>query len=121
MSKPKKLTIAQSLLLKHLRELGAWHDYRLEYRFCEGRLFRFDIADVTLRIGYECDGGQFRGGHMRGMALERQYEKDRLAQMLGWRVMRFTNRQILTGAAKEWMREWVVGIGDNSAPSKQRA
>jgi len=102
-----KLTVAQTLLLKHLRELGAVNDYRLEYQFAHDRLFRFDIADVTLRIGYECDGGQFRGGHMRGIALERQYEKDRLAQMLGWRVMRFTNREILTGKAKEWMRKYL--------------
>jgi len=102
-----KQTKAQSLLLIHLRELGSWHDYRLEHRFHMDRRFRFDIADMTCKIGYECDGGQFSGGHMRGKALEQQYEKDRLAQMLGWRVMRFTNAEILSGKAKEWMREWI--------------
>lgn len=102
-----KRTIAQELLLKHLRELGAWHDYRWEYRFHLDRRYRFDIADMTCKIGYECDGGQFSGGHMRGKALEQQYEKDRLAQMLGWRVMRFTNRQILNGEAKAWLAQWL--------------
>ena len=80
--------MAQRLLLGHLRAIGLWHDYRVEYPFAEGRRFRFDIADMTSRIGYECDGGQWSGGHMRGKALESQYEKDRLAQILGWKVFR---------------------------------
>jgi len=103
--KRSKKTPAQMLLLTHLRELGLLHDYRWEHRFDERRLFRFDLADMTSRIGYECDGGQFSGGHMRGKAIESQYEKDRLAQLQGWRVMRFTNRQILTGEAKAWLKE----------------
>ena len=48
---------------------------------------------------------------MRGKALEQQYEKDRLAQMLGWRVMRFTNRQILNGEAKVWLSQWLGDKG----------
>jgi hypothetical protein len=45
------------------------------------------------------------GGHMRGKKLEDQYEKDRLAQVNGWRIFRFTNRQILNGEAKKWLQE----------------
>jgi very-short-patch-repair endonuclease len=105
----RKLTMAQRLLLGHLRAIGLWHDYRVEYPFAEGRRFRFDIADMTSRIGYECDGGQWSGGHMRGKALESQYEKDRLAQILGWKVFRFTNRQILNGEAKAWMAAHIEG------------
>lgn len=103
-----KQTDAQLLMYKHLRELGnTFEDLVPEYQFAEDRKFRFDLADTRSRIGYECDGGMWTGGHMRGKALETQYEKDRLAQMLGWRVMRFTNRQILNGEAKEWMRTWL--------------
>lgn len=98
-----KLTEAQQLLQYNLRELGM-HPV-LEHKFLEGRRFRFDLAVVKERIGFECDGGMWSGGHMRGKALESQYEKDRLAQVAGWKIFRFTNRQILNGEALEWLRE----------------
>ena len=98
-----KKSEAQLLLSAHLLELGVVTEY--EFQFLEDRKFAFDLADPESRIGYECDGGQFSGGHMRGKALEQQYEKDRLAQLHGWRVMRFTNRQILNGEAKKWLQE----------------
>jgi very-short-patch-repair endonuclease len=96
-----KRTPAQILLGVHLSELG--YMCVPEHRFLDDRQFRFDWADLEHRIGYECDGGQWRGGHMRGLAVENQYEKDRLAQLHGWRIFRFTNRQILNGQAKNWL------------------
>jgi len=101
--KGKVMTEAQVLLQQHLEELGI--PVEVEYQFLEDRKFAFDLADCQNRIGYECDGGQHTGGHMRRMAIEKQYEKDRLAQLHGWRVMRFTNRQILCGEAKRWLQE----------------
>lgn len=95
------MTEAQTLLGMHLHELG--YVCEQEHQFLEDRRFRFDWADLEHKIGYECDGGQWSGGHMRGLRLEDQYQKDRLAQLHGWRVFRFTNRQILTGEAKEWL------------------
>ena len=100
-----KLTPAQRLLRTHLLELGV--ATTPEHEFCPGRKFRFDLASEALRIGFECDGGQWSGGHMRGKELERQYEKDRLAQLMGWRIFRFTNRQIMNGDAKEWLGPWL--------------
>ena len=98
-----KQTDAQVLLGIHLRELG--FTVEPEHRFLPERKFAFDWADLENYIGYECDGGQWNGGHMRGLKLEDQYEKDRLAQLSGWRCFRFTNRQILNGEAKAWLSE----------------
>ncbi len=98
-----KRTPAQELLATHLMELDVHVEF--EVPVCEGRKFAFDLADDENRIGFECDGGQWSGGHMRGKKLEDQYEKDRLAQLHGWRIMRFTNRQILNGEARAWLRE----------------
>jgi very-short-patch-repair endonuclease len=97
----KRLTAAQELLRTHLSELG-FHCVT-EHQFMEDRRFRFDLYCNELSIGFECDGGQWSGGHMRGKALESQYEKDRLAQLRGFRIFRFTNRQILNGEAKSWL------------------
>jgi len=109
MGKPK-LTPAQELLRIHIFELG--HSPVVpEYKFCAWRKFKFDLYVPSLRMGFECDGGQFGGGHMRGKALEQQYEKDRLAQLLGFRVMRFTNREVLTGAAKDFLKPWIAEKG----------
>jgi len=101
--KGKNITPAQLTLKTHLEELGV--AVEVEYRFLEDRKYAADLADVGNRLLYECDGGQHSGGHMRRMAIEQQYEKDRLAQVYGWRIFRFTNRQILNGEAKKWLQE----------------
>lgn len=98
-----RLTKAQMLLRTHLQELGIVAE--AEYQFHPERKWRFDLADLTTRTAYECDGGQWSGGHMRGKALESQYEKDRCAQLQGWRIFRFTNRAVLSGEALQWLKE----------------
>jgi very-short-patch-repair endonuclease len=105
-SKPK-LTPAQELLRIHLNELGQGCDY--EVRFCD-RKWRFDIALPLHRLAIEISGGNWTGGHRRGQAQENEYEKLNLAQMMGWRVLQFTNRQVLTGQAKEFLRTWLAGV-----------
>jgi hypothetical protein len=101
--KGKSITPAQLTLQTHLQELGVKTIF--EYQFVKERKFAADLADLENSILFECDGGQWSGGHMRGKKLEEQYEKDRLAQLYGFRMMRFTNRQILTGEAKKWLQE----------------
>jgi very-short-patch-repair endonuclease len=98
-----KLTEAQILLQKHLGELGI--PTVSEYQFAKPRRWRFDLADVESKIGFECDGGMFRGGHVQSFGLEKDYEKQNYAQLDGWKVLRFTNRQILRGEAKKWLSE----------------
>ena len=107
-----KLTQAQTLLLIHLKELKL--AAIPEHRFHETRKWRFDIFIPEARIGIELDGGFWSGGrdsrglsHMRGAALEGDYEKQNVAQMMGIRILRFGNRQVLSGAAKEFVKAWL--------------
>lgn len=95
-----KLTVAQELLKIHLSELGI--TTVPEYRFDAKRLFRFDLASPELRLGFECNG-HFEGKHGRGWSGDA--EKMNLAQMQGWRVLVFTNKQVLRGEAKTFIAE----------------
>lgn len=107
----RRQTESQMLLGIHLAELG--FAPVAEYSFLadlkgEGvaRQFRFDWADLGARIAWECCGGAYTGGHRHGKAIELDYEKLNLAQLHGWRCLFFTNRQILTGEAKQFMAGW---------------
>jgi hypothetical protein len=115
-----KLTEAQTLLGIHVKELGLTPTY--EHAFQPLRDWRFDVCDLGLRLAFEIHGGQFTGGHRRGFwnkkeasrraALgqvdtpqEDEYLKIDTAQMMGWRVMQFTNEQVLDGRAKQFIKE----------------
>lgn len=99
---PYKLSQAQALLASHLGELG--YKSVFEYQFCD-RKWRFDLFLPEQGIGIELDGGMFHGGHSRGAALEKDYEKQNIAQLRGFRILRFTNRQVLSGQALEFLRK----------------
>lgn len=101
--KEKKQTEAQRLLAIHLKELGI--ETVPEFKFLTNRSYRFDLFWMAQRVGFECDGGMYSGGHRHGEAIEIEHEKDRLAQLNGYRIFRFTNRQVLCGEAKEWIKE----------------
>ena len=103
MKNPKQ-TEAQILLGKHLAELHIFASS--EYRFCE-RKWRFDWASRELRIAFECNGGKWSGGHRRGNAIDDENDKLNTATLMGWRVLQFTNEQIESGRAKEFLKEWV--------------
>jgi very-short-patch-repair endonuclease len=103
--KPKKLTQAQILLQIHLKELGI--ETTPEYRFNPNRQWRFDLADLLHKVGYECDGGAFSGGHRRGRALEADYERQNWAIAHDWKVIRFSNRQVFTGEAQAFVKRYL--------------
>jgi very-short-patch-repair endonuclease len=103
--KRRQHTDAQILLQIHLRELGL--ETEREYSFMPGRRWKFDLASVEQRLAFEADGGKFHGGHRRGQALEDDYERQNTAIMEGWRILRFTNDQILCGKAKEFVGKWL--------------
>ncbi len=96
-----RMTEAQTLLQIHLRELGI--ETVPEYRFCE-RQWRFDLASVEHHIGFECNG-HFAGKHGAGWSSDA--EKLNTAQMLGWRVLVFRNRDVLCGKAKKFLEEYL--------------
>jgi very-short-patch-repair endonuclease len=98
------MTEAQTLLGIHLAELKLF--VSAEYKFCY-RSWRFDWANSDLRIAFEVNGGKWSGGHRRGWAIEDENDKLNTATMMGWRVIQFTNEQVLDGRAKEWLRPWL--------------
>jgi hypothetical protein len=103
-AKPKKQTSAQVLLGIHLQELGLAPI--AEYRFCE-RMWRFDLVDLTVRLAFEISGGNWTGGHSRGASQEQEYCKINRAQMMGFKVMQFTNRQVCSGEAKSFVAQYL--------------
>ena len=95
-------TPAQILLAMHLKELG--FETVPEYQFCHERRWRFDLACLGERIGFECNG-HFEGKHGKGWSSDA--EKMNEAQMCGWRVLVFTNKQVLRGEAKKFIESWI--------------
>ena len=103
-----KLSEAQILMAEHLRELGAI-GIDFEYQPNPKRKWRADIWCLLSIRGtwesflFEADGGTWSGGHRRGKALEADYERQNWCQLNGYKLIRFSNQQILTGEAKAWL------------------
>lgn len=75
-----------------------------EFRFHPERKWRSDLAWKDFGLLVEVDGGVFvQGGHTRGMAYQRDREKDAEALCLGWRVLRVTPNQVKNGQAVNWI------------------
>lgn len=97
-----KQTESQILLQVHLAELGI--KTVAEFRFDPERQFRFDLCSLEHRIGFEVNG-HWQGKH--GAGWSEGFEKLNLAQMQGFRVLVFHNKDVLTGKAKEFVAKWV--------------
>lgn len=95
---------AQLLLATHLKELGLC-PVVFEFHFAEGRRFRADLAVPSESLLFECDG-HFQGKHGQGWGAG--HEKINLAQALGFRCFQFSNRDILTGKALEWLKTHLI-------------
>ena len=66
-----------------------------EYRFDTKRRFRFDFANLENKIAIEVEGAVYvTGRHTRGKGYENDCEKYNLATCQGWRVLRYSMKQI---------------------------
>lgn len=67
--------------------------YVQEYRFHPTRKWRFDFAWIGSRVAVECDGIVFKacGGRHN---TDEDREKINTAVCMGWRVLRFSGKQI---------------------------
>ena len=89
-------------LLTHIRAEGLAEPV-LEHRF-SARRWRFDLAWPREMLAVEVDGGVYtQGRHLRGQGFERDCEKLNEATLLGWRVLRATTGQVLSGATIGWI------------------
>ncbi len=108
-----KNTAAQDALGFQLKAAGISHE--VEYRWDALTKRRADFAVwnrdklylKTLLV--EVDGGLFltgaaMGGHTRGAARERDYERDAEAMLLGFRVLRVSPRHVKNGKAIGWIQ-----------------
>lgn len=82
----------ERLLYEILNEAypGQWVN---EYKGIEGRKFRFDCANPTLKIAVEIEGAVWmgnKGGHTSGIGYEKDMTKYNLATLEGWRVLRYS-------------------------------
>lgn len=103
--KRSKHTEAQLLLQMHLKELGL--ETELEFMFHSIRRWRFDLACLEHRIAFECNG-HFQGKHGAGWSSDA--EKINMAQVIGWRVFVFSNREVLNGQAKMWVKHNLTDV-----------
>lgn len=99
------------LFAKHLDELGL--QYRTEWRFHPTRRWRFDFVLGSFvkrywepnRVAIEIEGGLFSGGrHTRGKGYQKDLDKYNHATAMGWRVFRFSTRDVMMGRAKEFLK-----------------
>jgi hypothetical protein len=103
-----KLSEPQIWLVDYLSGRYSKHNVHTEYQFCERR-WRFDVAvGGYLKYGFEVEGGLYvSGAHVRGQHYESDMEKYNVAAALGWRVFRFTPKQVLNGTAKAFIEKYL--------------
>lgn len=83
--KPKPLTDMEQILFM----LGV--KYETEHMFLEGRKYRFDIAIIDHKIGIEYEGLMSeKSRHTTVTGYTGDCTKYNLAQIAGWRVLRYT-------------------------------
>ena len=82
-----------------------------EHVFYPGRRFRFDVAWIPVKVAAEIDGAVWTGGrHTRGAGFIKEQEKTNLAGLTGWRVFRFTWKDVDSGAFADVMIKAMGGI-----------
>ena len=73
-----------------------FYDWEPEYRFHPKRRWRFDFANPEYKVAIEFEGGIWTGGrHTRGTGYKNDCDKYNAAQLLGWRVLRYTTSHTL--------------------------
>lgn len=80
-----------------------------EYRFHPKRKWRIDWAFVDAKLAIEQEGGVWcQGRHTRGSGFVRDIEKYNSLAVMGWSLLRFTPRQIITGECYGVIKEWFI-------------
>jgi very-short-patch-repair endonuclease len=89
----------EEILLWQIRVAGLPAPER-EYAFCPDRRYRADFAFISPRLLVEVEGGVWsRGRHNRALGFIQDCEKGNQAVLLGFRVLRFTEKHIRDGSA----------------------
>lgn len=79
--------------------------YLPEFRFHPDRKWRFDYAIPVKKIAIEIEGGIWTNGrHTRGKGYQGDLDKYNTASANGWRVLRFSTQDVLSGRFVEFVR-----------------
>lgn len=78
-------------------------DITTEYQFHMFRMWRFDIAFPTQKLGIELDG--FGYGHQSVVARKRDIEKQNAATELGWKLLRYTSDHLKPAVIEETIEQ----------------
>jgi len=66
-----------------------------EHKGIEGRKFRFDCANPSLKIAIEIEGGLWMNGkHNRPLGYIQNMEKYNLAVLEGWKILRYASETL---------------------------
>jgi hypothetical protein len=79
-----------------------------EFRFSEDRFWAFDYAWPDRKLAVEIEGGisdHRRGRHIRAQGFQYDLDKYNTAVLLGWRLLRFSTRDIQEGRAIDFVRQ----------------
>lgn len=101
---PSKRTRLEDMLERRIRDDGLPLPVKQFLWARPERMYRSDFAYVQERILIEVQGGiwaQDPGRHNRGSGYETDCQRDNLAALLGWKLLRFTERMIKYGEACE--------------------
>lgn len=87
------------------RQLPVFLRFERQFKFLPDRAFRADFAFPDARLLVEVDGGMWiRGSKSHGAGgYELDRERDALAMMAGWVVLRVTPGQVKDGRAADWV------------------
>jgi very-short-patch-repair endonuclease len=78
--------------------------FRREWHFSTEYRWRFDFAWPRQGVALEVDGGAFRGRHAGGKYLRASHERQNIAVLGGWRLLRVTKDMVRDGSAVEIVR-----------------
>lgn len=95
---PKALSPGEEAFYLHCRVENL--DPEREFRFHEERKWRFDFAFPRQKLAIEVEG---RGRHQSFGGFDKDCEKYAEAVILGWRVIRVTPTQVMSGQAMDWV------------------
>jgi len=91
-SKVKQVNAGEEILYSLLKEVFGDYEILREYRFSPERRFRSDFAILELKLLFEVDGFSHHG--IRKQQFNKDREKDRLAILSGFTVIRFSSTEI---------------------------
>lgn len=115
----EKGRVSPSLFLADLNKLTVT-PWQTEYRFCPGRMWRFDFANPNIMLAIEIEGAIFANGrHCRGSGMLGDMDKYNKAELYGWTILRYSAQPYAyiskvdgkeTEASKKRRAEWIAKI-----------